>query len=390
MKSVLFYSDAPQFGGHESMTLEAVQCVCQNKDASVSAMFYEGNSRFQSELAAIADSTGNLSLIPLQFKAGSLQAFRSLLSMRKVKYLQGLMKKLNPELVLVSQGRIEASSLGLLAAKRAGFRTVSYIPMAHEVSVSGTPFALRLREKVNRYLYGVPDKFITISERAREMLFLRGVTQPVEVVPNCVRVQPTTPTDGETFRIRHGIGPADYVVGLVARIDFRQKGQDFAVEAIRRSRDKLAGFKFIFVGEGPDELKLGEMIAGTGLSPIVQRVPWCDNPGKVYAGLDMLLIPSRFEGVPLVMLEAMLCKLPIVAANIDGMAELLPPDWLFPSEDHGAVVDRMLSVKCADNAKVLEFHRNRVMQEFSPGRFCSNMCEAILERKPASALCAQP
>lgn len=390
MKSVLFYSDAPQFGGHEAMTLEAVRCVCQNKDVSVSAMFYEGNFRFQSELAAIADSTGNLALIPLQIRAGSLQAFRSLISMRKVNYLQGLMKTLNPELVLVSQGRIEASSLGLLAAKRAGFRTVSYIPMAHAVSVSGTPFAVRIREKVNRRLYSVPDRFITISEHAREMLFLRGVTQEVAVVPNCVTVQHTTSTDGESFRTMHGISSADYVVGVVARIDFRQKAQDFAVEAISRSRDRLAGFKFVFVGEGPDGQKLHEMIVSCGLSEIVRRLPWCDNPGKVYAGLDMLLIPSRFEGVPLVMLEAMLCKLPIVAANVDGMAELLPPDWLFPPEDHSAVIDRMLTVKGADNTKLLDFHRNRVLQEFSTARFCDNMREAILEEKPVRALCAQP
>lgn len=389
MKSVLFYSDAPQFGGHEAMTLEAVRCVCRNHDVNVSAMFYEGNSRFQSELAAIAESTGNLSLIPLQIKAGSLQAFRSLLSIKKVNYVKGLMKRLSPDLVLVSQGRIEASSLGVLAAKRAGFRTLSYLPMAHEVSVSGTPFAIRIREKVNRHLYSLPDKFITISEHAREMLYLRGVTQTISVVPNCVTVQPATPSEGQNFRSEHGISPTEYVVGVVARIDFRQKAQDFAVEAISQSRHKLAGFKFVFVGEGPDERKLAEMIASRGLSPIVQRVPWCDNPGKVYAGLNMLLIPSRFEGVPLVMLEAMLCELPVVAANIDGMAELLPPDWLFPVEDPDAVVSQILSVKKADNTKSLEFNRNRVMQDFSTTRFCDTMCEAILERKPARALCAQ-
>ncbi len=132
------------------------------------------------------------------------------------------------------------------------------------------------------------------------------------------------------------------------------------------------------------------MIASRGLSPIIRRVPWCDNPGKVYAGLNMLLIPSRFEGVPLVMLEAMLCKLPVVAANIDGMAELLPTDWLFPVEDPNAVVAQILSVKRADNTKLLEFNRNRVCKISAQARFCDNMCEAILERKAARALCAQP
>jgi glycosyltransferase involved in cell wall biosynthesis len=382
VKSILFYSDAAEFGGHEAMTLKAVRCLCQGDRFRVSAVFYEGNHRLCSAFTEIADLTGNLTLVPLKFKSKSLQAFRSLISMRKVEQIKGVMKRINPDVVVVSQGRIEGGSLGLLAAKRAGLRTISYIPVAHALSVSGKPFGLGLREMVNRYFYRLPDKFITISESSKRMLFERGVTRTVVVVPNGIEVKVMVKPDRPAFRERHGIGPEEYVVGVIGRIDFRQKGQDFALEAASRFRHCLQGYRLVFVGEGPDEQKLRTMIVNRGLSQITDVLPWCDNPERVYAGLDMLLIPSRFEGVPLVMLEGMSYGLPIVASNSDGMAECLPQNWLFPFGDHQALLDRIVRVRNSDNKVLLDHNRARIDEEFTTAKFCANIAAAISEQPP--------
>ena len=53
------------------------------------------------------------------------------------------------------------------------------------------------------------------------------------------------------------------------------------------------------------------------------------------------MIPSRYEGFPLVMLEAMYFRLPVIASAVDGMADLLPPHWLFPSGDVSALAARV-------------------------------------------------
>jgi len=377
--SVLFYSDAAEFGGHEAMTLEAVRCLCFKGDLSISVAFYEGNGRFRRELEDSANSTQNLALVPLKVKSKSLQAFRSLVSVRKVNRLKHLINRIDPNVLVVSQGRIEGGSLALLAAKRAGVRTISYIPMAHSLSVSGTPLALRLREMVNKHFYRLPDKFITISESARRMLLERGVTQEIVVVQNGVKVRPLVASDREEFRERHGIKSSECVVGVIGRIDFRQKGQDFALEGIRRYRNRLECFRFLFVGEGPDEKRLEALIRSANLAQTVQVLPWCDNPWKIYAGLDILLIPSRFEGVPLVMLEAMSRKLPIVASNADGMADLLPQQWLFRFGDHQALVDRLVRVSSTDNSQLLDGHIKQIAEEFSTANFCAKMSVAIRE-----------
>jgi len=376
-KSILFYNDAAEFGGHEVMTLEAVRYLSSRRDLKVSFAFYEGNERLLKRLEDIQNSSGNLALKPLPFRSKNLQAFRSLVTWIKSKRIEALMKRVDPDVVVISQGRIEGSSMGLLAAKRAGFRTVSYIPMAHPVSVSGKPFALGVREKVNGYFYRLPDKFITSSEDARQMLLARGATPDVVVVPNGVQVKAIRESEREGFREAHRIHGCEYVVAVVGRIDFRQKAQDFAVQAIARFRHELADCRFLFIGSGPDEHQLRTMIANSDLAERVQVLPWSDNPAEIYAGIDMLLIPSKFEGFPLVMLEAMSCGFPVVASNVDGMAELLPEGWLFPTGNSRAMMDTLLRVKNSDYAALAESNKDLVLREFSVTGFCMKFSEAV-------------
>lgn len=386
MRSIFVYSDAAEFGGHEAMTIRAVRDLCQQPGLTITFAFCLENARLRQELEFIKESSANLSLVPLRFKSRNLQALRSLVSWRRVKHVGSLMKSVAPDVVLVSQGRIEGSSLGLVAAKRAGLRTISYIPMAHSVRLSGTPVALRLREMINGYLYRLPDKFITISESARRMLIARGAAGSVAIVPNGITVKPIVGSDRNAFREKHGIKPGEYAVGVIGRVDFRQKGQDFALEAIRRFRHRLEGYKLVFVGQGPDAQKLRSLIADGGLSRIAQLSPWREDPASIYAGLDMLLISSRFEGVPLVMLEAMSYKLPIVASDVDGMAEVLPQCWLFPFGDHQALVDRVLQVRSSDNLRILQHNQRLIAEEFTSAKFSERMSRAILGQESDSAV----
>jgi len=359
------------------MTIEAIRCLCGNTDLAVSVVFYEGNLRLQQELAAVA-SAKNLRLFPSEFQSANLQALRSFISPRKVSRLQQLLKSINPDVVVVSQGRIEAGSLCLLAANRAGIRTVSYLPTAHSLKISGKPGAIRLREFVNGYLYRLPDEFITISDGVRDMLIARGVTQKISVVQNGIRCQPLSDADRKHFRDELGVRNNECLAGVLGRIEFRQKGQDFLVDTVSRFRDRLDQFKFVLVGEGPDEQQLRTMIKRASLQNKVTLLPWCENPARVYAGLDMLLIPSKFEGVPLVMLEAMSHELPIVASDSDGMAELLSSDWLFPFGDHNAFLERMLDLRSLDTSESLRRNRTRVIEEFGIENFCSALSAVLL------------
>jgi len=303
---------------------------------------------------------------------------RTLAGPGKIRNVAALMTKINPDVVVVSQGRIEGSSIGLMAAKHAGAYTISYIPMAHPVAIVGSSFLGGFRDSINSRFYRLPDKIITISESSRRMLLARGAKPEVVVVPNAVERPCMSPRDREDFRGTHHIEKDTYVVAILGRIQFKQKGQDFALQAVARFRNRLGKFQFLIVGSGPDEEKLRNMIAKLSLEQQVQVLPWKEDLAAVYAGIDMLLIPSRFEGVPLVMLEAMASGVPIAASNVDGMAEFLPKEWLFPYGDCEAMIDRLRYLAAADNTELLESNENRVAKEFTMEMFRNRFVDAVL------------
>ena len=106
--------------------------------------------------------------------------------------------------------------------------------------------------------------------------------------------------------------------------------------------------------------------------------PWADDLSAVYAAIDVLLIPSRFEGVPLVMLEAMHLRCPVIASAVDGMADTLPEHWLFPSGDAYALAARMVQVATSSEPELLDAHQALVQKEFSMPAFQQAFMAAIV------------
>lgn len=99
-------------------------------------------------------------------------------------------------------------------------------------------------------------------------------------------------------------------VGFLGRIDFAQKGIPDLVEALR-----LSGLPAVFAGRGPDEQKLVELIKDLAhvewIGPVEGEEKW-----KFLSQSRVIAMPSRFEGQPLVSLEAAAAGKPIIASDI--------------------------------------------------------------------------
>ena len=105
------------------------------------------------------------------------------------------------------------------------------------------------------------------------------------------------------------MGPAIASVGhLVPR-----KGHDFAIRALA----ELPGWRLFVVGEGPERAALEALSARTGTA---DRVTFL---GRLYSGIDMLVLASDREGWANVLLEAMACGTPVVATRIWGTPEIV-------------------------------------------------------------------
>jgi glycosyltransferase involved in cell wall biosynthesis len=95
----------------------------------------------------------------------------------------------------------------------------------------------------------------------------------------------------------------------------RQKGFDLLIELMSRTPVTT---HLTIVGDGPERANLERMVTELNLSDRVVLLGFADNPWQHMAGADALLLPSRWEGLPNVALEALACGTPVIATPESG------------------------------------------------------------------------
>jgi glycosyltransferase involved in cell wall biosynthesis len=102
------------------------------------------------------------------------------------------------------------------------------------------------------------------------------------------------------------------------------------------------------------------------------------------SAVDAIAIPSRFEGLPVIALEALAAGTPGVAANIDGLRDVWPPGWLSSPGDPAGLadgLDRVLAADPAEKAPPLRDGRARMEQMTSLDPAAA--IETLLRRAPS-------
>jgi glycosyltransferase involved in cell wall biosynthesis len=133
------------------------------------------------------------------------------------------------------------------------------------------------------------------------------------------------------------------VIVTVGRLTY-QKGQDLLIEAVAGLPPEM-NVKLAIIGEGELESKLKNMVKKANLSDRVLFMGWQKNPFKYIKAGSLFVLPSRWEGFPNALVEAMACGSPVVAANCpSGPAEILENDrWglLAETENSKSLADKI-------------------------------------------------
>jgi glycosyltransferase involved in cell wall biosynthesis len=132
--------------------------------------------------------------------------------------------------------------------------------------------------------------------------------------PDSIRVIHNAVPDRELSPVpRLRAGP---IVGTIGRLD-RQKGHDLLIKALPRLPEVTA----VVVGDGPERDSLYDLARNLDVAERFVVTGWRDDARDYLTGFDAFALPSRFEGFPLALLEAMLARLPVVAADVGSVAE---------------------------------------------------------------------
>jgi glycosyltransferase involved in cell wall biosynthesis len=354
---VLCYDDAPWYGGHEIVFLRMIAAFRRRHDVHLAI------ARRNPRLLESTILQGLPTPRQIEWASGAMQwavpAALHFLSREPDR----LLDEVKPDVVVVAQGRIELGLAMVHAAKRRKVRIISYIPMAHRVKVSSArPFLGDLRDWWLRQHYRAPDGYITITETNRGMLRERGVTAPIEVVPNRLDRNEVILTRSQA-RGALDLPETGPIIGVLGRVVFAHKAQDLMVEAFQAFHAAHPGATLCLLGDGPDMAKLQAMIEAKGLGLAVRLPGWRSDASSLLKAFDCLAIPSRFEGVPLVMGEALYAGIPVVGTAADGMLDYLPAHWRFPRGDTQAI-NAALEVALKPEAPAeVEILRNRVIED---------------------------
>jgi glycosyltransferase involved in cell wall biosynthesis len=120
----------------------------------------------------------------------------------------------------------------------------------------------------------------------------------------------------------------------VGFLDLLYKGQDLLIRSLAKCRQQGLDFNLTFAGDGESRTRLLELAAATGIGDRVRITGALGGAEQVRSWLarsDLFVLPSRAEGIPRALLEAMAAGLPAICSNVGAMPDLLPARWIVPA-----------------------------------------------------------
>lgn len=212
-----------------------------------------------------------------------------------------------------------AGVVGRLAGRLAG---VPVVYTEHNLQERYHPWTRRL----NAWTWRLQDRVIAVSDEVAQSIDRHlGSRVPVDVVLNGIAVERFRPDPEARRRVRRELGiPPDVpvVVGTVA-VFRSQKRLDVWLRVAAELHSAGSPARFLLVGDGPLRRKLEATAEELGIAEVVTWTGLCSDVRPYLAAMDVYLMSSAFEGLPLALLEAMAMELPVAATAVGGIPEVV-------------------------------------------------------------------
>ena len=347
---VLLYADSPIFSGAEAVLCDVARGLAEKSTMAVSAVSPHSNELLTEGISAAIGARPQD--VPAQGLRG---AAAHLYDRRRRRALAQVLGTGEWDVMLVN---MPSAELGMTPMRIPRSSRPPVLGLLH-IAGSFRELGFRLgglRERLSGRLLRRADAVCVLSESAATS-FARIWRDDAQVATHVIRLPRAQVERRSRSEARAALGLADgTLVGMAGRISFKQKGQDTFASAAALMLERDPSLRFVVAGEGQDDRRLRSLIAELCVEERFQLLGQVDI-GAFLSAIDAIAIPSRFEGLPLVALEALAVGVPGIAADIDGLRDIWPARWLVapgepaalaaalgemltaPSEEKGRLVD---------------------------------------------------
>jgi len=159
------------------------------------------------------------------------------------------------------------------------------------------------------------------------------------------------------------------IVGFIGRL-VQQKGLIPFINLLSQYKNELIknNIMIIIVGEGPDEEKIINVVDNNQLNDIVKMIPYEKNPYPLIKSLNLMILPSLWEGLPITILEAAVLKTPVLAMDVGGVSQFIhdkQTGYLCEKDNHKKFVEKMICLIGQSHDEVVNRAFNSVKQEYN-------------------------
>ena len=264
----------------------------------------------------------NLQLYQLQ---RLVRAIRPIKDLQAILEIRALIKKEQPDILHLNSSK--AGIIGSLAV--IGLTKKPKLVYTVHGWVFLEPLAVsvrRLYKFLERLTAHLKDTIIVLSEKEKRIAQNLGIPESkLTIIPLGIETPvflKKTEARAQLQKFSKQPKPSTLWIGTIANL-FTTKGLDILIKSVPAILKEKPGARFYIIGSGPEEQNLKKLIIAEKLTDKIFLLGALPNAAALLPAFDLFVLPSRKEGLPYTILEAMAAGLPIVATAVGGVSEML-------------------------------------------------------------------
>lgn len=135
-----------------------------------------------------------------------------------------------------------------------------------------------------------------------------------------------------------------FIIGSIGRLDYA-KHYEFLIKNFPEILKTLPNAICIIIGDGPERKKYENLIKKLGLKNKIFLLGEIPNASQYMKGFDLFILPSRYEGLSITLIEAAFAQIPILASDVGGNKEIISRSYIFETNDESYFLEKIKKLK---------------------------------------------